>query len=192
MYFFTLKIDYNSNDKDRLLKNANWYSADSDPVGPRWSLKVHISSRIWDVPAILVDTSHFWITSLDSPMSPMKWVLRSPAWQRKKQVDTSEVKGLAEYGTALPGQVWDSKLGIPSFLPYLPSAAAMQIHLVWQGGEMGATWIPEWVEESCLAEPSESEDMKKKHTSGVKPLRCQGSVAAANTGSLSWQAPSGS
>ena len=57
---------------------------------------------------------------------------------------------------------------------------------------MGAIWIPEWVEESRLAEPSESEDMKKKHTSGVKPLRCQDSVAAANTGSLSWQAPSGS
>ena len=70
MYFFTLKIDYNSNDKDRLLKNANWYSADSDPVGPRWSLKVHISSGIWDVPAILVDMSH-WI---------LPWALWSGCW----------------------------------------------------------------------------------------------------------------
>ena len=38
-------------------------------------------------------------------MSPMKRLLRNPAWQRKKQIDISEVKGPAEYGTALPGQV---------------------------------------------------------------------------------------
>ena len=38
-------------------------------------------------------------------MSPMKRLLRNPAWQRKKQIDISEVKGPAKYGTALPGQV---------------------------------------------------------------------------------------
>ena len=47
---------------------------------------------------------------------------------------------------------------------YLPSSLQqpLEIQLVWQGGKMGAARIPEWVE-SRLAEPSDSEDMRKKH-----------------------------
>ena len=45
-----------------------------------------------------------------------------------------------------------------------PLQQPLEIHLVWQGGKMGAARIPEWVEESRLAKPSDSEDMRKKHT----------------------------
>lgn len=74
----------------------------------------------------------------------MKRVLRNPAQQRKKQIDISEVKGPAEYGTALPGQVWDSKLRIPSCLPSLPSAAASGDTLSvagWEDGSCPDSWV---------------------------------------------------
>lgn len=77
-------------------------------------------------------------------MSPMKRVLRNPAWQRKKQIDVSEVKDPAECGTALPGQVWDSKLCIRSFLPSLPSAAASGDTLSvagWEDGSCPDSWV---------------------------------------------------
>lgn len=51
----------------------------------------------------------------------------------------------------------------PSYLPS-PLQQPLEIHLVWQGGKMGAARIPEWVEESRLAELSDSEDVRKKHT----------------------------
>lgn len=103
-------------------------------------------------------------------------VLRSPAQQRKKQIDISEVKGPLQNMAQLfqdKSEIQNSR--VPSLPTFPPSAAASGDTLSVAGWEDGSCPVPEWVEESIrLAKPSDSEDIGKSTLSGVKPLqRCQ-------------------